>query len=83
MAYKFIDAVLWYRNLGGAEEIEFGPPQDVCKSGTCKYASASRAPISTATAPSTFACVEIKRRWRGARKFDPHRSPRSRATRRT
>ena len=38
MAYKFIDAVLWYRNLGGAEEIQFGPPQDVCKSGTCKYA---------------------------------------------
>ena len=38
VAYKFIDAVLWYRNLGGAEEIEFGPPQDVCKSGTCKYA---------------------------------------------
>ena len=38
MAYKFIDAVLWYRNLGGAEEIKFGPPQDVCKSGTCKYA---------------------------------------------
>jgi len=38
VAYKFIDAVLWYRNLGGAEEIKFGPPQDVCKSGTCKYA---------------------------------------------
>ena len=27
MAYKFIDAVLWYRNLGGAEEIKFGPPK--------------------------------------------------------
>ena len=38
VAYKFIDAVLWYKNLGGAEEIKFGPPQDVCKSGTCKYA---------------------------------------------
>ena len=38
VAYKFIDAVLWYKNLGGAEEIQFGPPQDVCKSGTCKYA---------------------------------------------
>ena len=38
VAYKFIDAVLWYKNLGGDEEIKFGPPQDVCKSGTCKYA---------------------------------------------
>jgi len=37
VAYKFIDAVLWYRNLGG-DVIGFGPPRDVCKSSTCKYA---------------------------------------------
>ena len=37
VAYKFIDAVLWYRNLGGAEEIKFGPPQ-VCKSKVRKHA---------------------------------------------
>ena len=56
--HKFIDAVL--QELDGAEEIKFGPPQDVCKSGTW-YAAAFTV-ISMETAASTFAArAEIKR----------------------
>ena len=92
MAYKFIDAVLWYRNLGGAEEIKFGPPQDVCKSGTCKYACGvacadlngdGRVDVCRLRGNQAVSYGDVASMAWGARIYFPHRSPRCRATRRT